>query len=99
MNTILIGLTPIAALVLSQVAAPAESPLLIYGPMGVICGWLILRDEKRAKEGERLREEIGKVAHEMKGLNRNLLYQAAIHGPAGLKEVAAKELERVMAKQ
>ncbi len=84
---------PILAVALGQV--DAGTSLATYGPIGVICGWLILRDERRAKDAEKLREEIAKVAHQMKGLNRNLLYQAASHGPAGIREVAAKELERV----
>ena len=84
---------PMFAVVLAQVGE-GHSTLAVYGPMGVICAWLILRDEKRAKENEKLREEIGNVAHQMKGLNRNLLYITATHGPTPLRDIAAKELER-----
>jgi hypothetical protein len=85
---------PLAAVALAQVEAGSSSALAVYGPMGIICAWLMLRDEKRAKESEKLREEIGNVAHQMKGLNRNLLYVTASSGPSPLRDIAAKELER-----
>lgn len=88
------SLAPMLALLIAQLDE-SGSKLTVYGPMGIICLWLMYRDEKRSKEGEKLRESIEKVAHQMKGLNRNLLYQAASHGPAGLREVAQRELERV----
>ena len=73
----------------------SHSALAVYGPMGVICAWLMLRDEKRATQAEKTREAIDGVAHQMKGLNRNLLYVTASHGPEPLREVARKELERI----
>lgn len=97
-------LTPMLALLLSQLG-DNESKLTVYGPMGIICMWLMYRDEKRSSEHSKaaalassdnagLREEIRGVAHQMKGLNRNLLYNAAVHGPEPLRTIAAKELER-----
>lgn len=86
---------PILAVYLGQMEASSHSALAVYGPMGVICGWLMLRDERRGKDADKLREEIGNVAHQMKGLNRNLLYVTASHGPEPLREVARKELERI----
>jgi hypothetical protein len=89
---------PLLAVTLAEIGAPSGSALAVYGPMGVICAWLMFRDERRAKEGEKLREEIGNVAHQMKGLNRNLLYVTATHGPMPLREIASRELERLSAK-
>lgn len=104
-------LAPMAALVIAQLAE-GEGKLAIYGPMGVICLWLMYRDERRSQEvknekeglyakaevdrqdNTKLRDEIGKVAHQMKGLNRNLLYITATHGPDGLRQVAERELRR-----
>lgn len=86
---------PVVAVVLGQIDANSGSALAVYGPMGVICAWLMLRDENRAKQSEKLREEIGNVAHQMKGLNRNLLYVTASHGPPPLQEIAKRELERI----
>lgn len=90
---------PILAVALGQIEAVNPSALTIYGPMGVICAWLIYRDEKRAKENEKLRESIGDVAHQMKNLSRAILYTTATSGPPGLREVAAKELERTGTKE
>ena len=100
---------PMIALVMAQFSG-AETKLEVYGPMGVICLWLMYRDEKRAKEteerrgvdlkeNEKTRDEIRSVAHQMKGLNRNLLYITATHGPAGLRDVAERELERINQKE
>jgi hypothetical protein len=85
---------PLFAVAIGQIEAVPTSALAIYGPMGIICVWLMYRDEKRAKENEKLRESIGDVAHQMKNLSRAILYTTATSGPPGLKEVAAKELER-----
>jgi hypothetical protein len=52
------------------------------------------REEMRSKENRALHEKIGDVAHQMKGLNRSILYVTASHGPEALREVARKELER-----
>ena len=89
---------PLLAVALGQIES-GHSALAIYGPMGIICAWLMLRDERRAKDADKLRESIEGVAHQMKGLNRNLLYVTATTGPAPLRDIAAKELERVTGKE
>ena len=99
---------PVAALALSEFDGTA-SKLAVYGPMGVICLWLMYREEKMRTETAKvqastrednaaLREEISRVAHQMKGLNRNLLYQASMHGTSGVRDLAARELEQLLAK-
>ena len=100
---------PMFALAMAQISG-VNTKLEVYGPMGIICLWLMYRDEKRAKEAqtgkdldrkenEKTREEIRNVAHQMKGVSRGLLFVTATHGPAGLREVAEKELERINAQQ
>lgn len=85
---------PFATVALAQADANAGSALAVYGPLGIICAWLMWRDERRAIQADKLREEIGGVAHQMKGLNRNLLFVTASHGPEPLREIAKRELER-----
>lgn len=85
---------PILAISIAQMDVASSPALTTYGPIGIICAWLIYRDEKRAKENEKLRESIGDVAHQMKNLSRALLYTTATTGPQPLRDIAAKELER-----
>lgn len=98
---------PMLALFIAQLAE-AESKLTVYGPMGIICLWLMYRDESSRREVARekaeirqdnasLRGEIRDVAHQMKGLNRNLLYVTATHGHEPLRSVAQRELDRISA--
>lgn len=97
-------LLPVLAVLVGQ-TPEVPAGLAVYGPMGVICLWLMLRTERDRKDSQAredamrkdnagLRDEIRGVAHQMKGLNRNLLYVTATHGPAGLREVAERELEK-----
>lgn len=110
--TSLFNCLPIIALVSGYSMAQIEgtASLTTLGPVGIICAWLIWRDERQMRQtvkihegvrddNSKLREEFRGYVHELKGLNRNLLYQAAIHGPTGIREVAAKELERKNAQQ
>lgn len=101
----LIQFVPLLAVAFGQFDA-SETKLSVYGPMGIICLWLMWRDEKTRKESSKvheavredngkLREEFRAITHQMKGLNRNLLYVTATHGSPGLKEVAQRELERI----
>lgn len=97
--------TPILAVAFAQVGG-IPSGLSVYGPIGLVCLLLVYREEKTRAEmkeertaihedNAKLREEIRGVAHQMKGLNRSLLYVTATHGPAGLRSVAEQELERI----
>ena len=82
---------------LAQGAPPSAMELLtIYGPLGIICGWLMWRDERRDKTLREINEKqvnaLGSVAHKMNGLSRALIFNAATHAPTGIKELAQKEL-------
>lgn len=82
---------------LAQTQPPSAGELLtIYGPLGIICGWLMWRDERRDRT---LREintaqvgALSQVAHKLNGLSRALIFNAATHAPNGIKELAQKEL-------
>lgn len=90
---------PLAAIALGQIdATNPASALSVYGPLGIICAWLVWRDEKRAAQGEKLREAIEGVAHEMRGVNLNFLMVQASHGPEGLRALAQAELQRKQSK-
>lgn len=85
---------------LAQSVPPSAMELLtIYGPLGVICGWLMWRDERRDKTLREINsaqiEALGTVAHKMNGLSRALIFNAATHAPNGIKELAQKELEEM----
>lgn len=95
---LIIGALPILAVILGQIDASASPSLAIYGPLGIFCGWLMWREERRSQEAEKLRTSIDGVAHEMRGVNLNFLMVQASHGPDGLKALAQKELERKQAK-
>ena len=106
MNNVIANSIPVLAVAFAQVLPSDASKLSIYGPMGLICFWLMWRDERQMKasakmhegmreDNSKLREEFQGFTHQLKGLNRNLLYQTATHGPAGLRDVAEKELERI----
>ena len=86
--------SPLLAIVVAQAEAGSPTGLAVYGPLGIICLWLMWRDERRAIQTDKTREAIDGVAHQMKGMNRNLLFFTASHGPAPLREIAKKELER-----
>lgn len=47
--------------ILAQVAqvAAEHQALYTYGPLGIICGWLMWRDEKRAADNRSLAHQIG----------------------------------------
>lgn len=97
MNALFNGV-PFLAIFLGQTVSSTNPSLALWGPMSIVCGWMIWRDERRAVQHDRLRDGISDIVHQLKGLNRNLLYQAAAFGPPGIKDVAEKELQRVMPK-
>lgn len=98
------NLTPMLALALAQLEVDV-SKMSVYGPMGIICLWLMWRDERQMRQNaqiskgtrednEKLREEFRGFTHQLKGLNRNMLYYVATHAGGNLGEVAKRELER-----
>jgi len=81
---------------IAQTQLPDHNLLTVWGPLGVICAWLMWRDERRDKI---IRESADKnvvamerVAHKLNGLSRALIFNAATHASPGLKELAEKEL-------
>jgi len=97
--------SPLLAVAIAQVGG-LPTGLAVYGPIGLVCMLLVYREEKTRAEmkeeraaihqdNAKLREEIRQVAHQMKNLNRNILYTAATTAPAGLRELAEQELNRI----
>ena len=96
---------PILAVAASDLGG-APHGLEVYGPIGVMCIYLLYREEKTRKdareereayhsENAKMREELRSLVHQVRNLNRNILFMASTHAPEGVRELAAKELNRV----
>lgn len=95
--------------VMAQVEATVpggiSAVLFGYGPLGAFCWWLTrLVDRLRrelAQRDELLREVTDKhvaalanATHKISGLSRALVYNAATHGPDGVRKLAQREIDR-----
>lgn len=91
----LLNLAPIVAVLLAQAETlQANAPMLYtYGPLGVFCGWFMLR-------GEALIKEVRGYGHRIDGLRLALLAQAAASDTAGpgLRRMCEEEIARINAK-
>lgn len=77
--------------VIAQMAADASANALLgYGPLGVMCGWFMWRNEK-------LLGEVRRLGHNFRGLETALLIEAV--GRPGcspmVKDYADKEIRRI----
>ena len=76
--------------------------ILNYGAIGLICAWLMIRDERKDKLMREMNKEtataITGLAHKFNGLTRALIFNAATYAPNGVKEMAQAELEKMEAK-
>jgi len=97
--------SPLIAAALGQIGE-VPSGLSVYGPIGLVCLLLVYREEKTKGElkserdavredNSKLREEMRGVTHQLKNLNRNILYLSATHGPASIRTIAEQELDRI----
>lgn len=104
MTTHVIYSSPLLAVILADIGG-IPSGLATYGPIGLVCILLVYREEKTRAEmkeereairqdNAKLRDEIRSMTHQIRNLNRNILYQAATSGPDGIRHLAEKELER-----
>lgn len=91
----LVNVSPLAAIIIAQVeGVAAQSPALYaYGPLGIMCGWFMLR-------GEALIKEVRGYGHKIDGLRLALLAQAATSdgAGAGLRRMCEEEIARINAK-
>lgn len=91
--------TPFLALGLAEAMPETPSGLVTYGPLGLMCAWLMWRDDRRAKEQDRnmktLTGEMAKIAHKFNGLTRALTLNAAMHGDDQIRMVANEEIARM----
>lgn len=78
--------------IIAQVAQE-HSVLYAYGPLGIICGWFMLR-------GEALIKEVRNYGHKIDGLRLALLANAAASDAAGasVRSFANEEIARIKAK-
>lgn len=80
---------------LAQLAQVAQEHqlLYVYGPMGVFCGWLMWRDEKRAGDQRSL-------SHRIDGLTRALLVDMTERDSCGphAKRYAREEIAKIDAR-
>lgn len=88
---------------LAQVATENQA-LYSYGALGIICAWLMWRDEKRAKDlreadGERS-TEMRSLAHRIDGLTKALLVDITERESCGLhtKRYAKEEIAKIDAR-
>jgi len=92
---VLLNLSPLAAVILAQVdgVAAAAPSLYSYGPLGIMCGWFMLR-------GEALIKEVRSYGHKIDGLRLALLASAAASDSAGpnLRKMCEEEITRINAK-
>jgi len=78
--------------IIAQIASE-NSGLLTYGPMGIMCAWLMLRAEK-------IFGDIRSLSHRIDGLTRALLMDLVSRdtiGPA-TKEQARQEIAKIEAR-
>ncbi len=82
----------VLAQVMSQVTSD-NTMLYTYGPLGVFCGWLMWRDEKRAADHR-------SIGHRLDGLTKALLVDMAERDSCGIqtKKYARAEIEKINAR-
>lgn len=88
----LLNFSPFMAIALAQIDAGAHPVLLTYGPLGVMCGWFMLR-------GEALIKEVRGYGHKIDGLRLAILAQAATasaNNPS-LRSMLEQEIARINA--
>ncbi len=88
---------------LAQVAQVAveHQALYTYGPLGVICAWLMWRDERRAIEkrtaDEKISGDFSALGHRIDGLSKALLVDMTERETCGMhtRRYAQEELARI----
>lgn len=73
--------------------AESNSILYAYGPLGIICAWLMWRDERRAADHRSL-------GHRLDGLTKALLVDMTDRDTCGIatKRYANEEIARIEAR-
>ncbi len=93
-----------AAMILQTIAQLAEqnaSVLLTYGPLGVVCAWLMWKIERMEKSMvESLGTRLGDLAHRIDGLTRAMLVDMTERESAGerTKEYAREAIAKIDAR-
>lgn len=104
--TMIFGLLYASAFLATIEIAGIAQALITYGPLGLICAYLIYRDEKREKDRaahdqlyglkfDTMIEEIRKLSHRLSGLSKGLLMDIMERTQdANTRQLAKDMLER-----
>lgn len=87
--------------ILAQIASDNAGPLLTYGPLGIVCAWLMWKIERMEKSMvEGLGAKLGDLAHRIDGLTRAMLVDMTERESAGerTKEYARETIARIDAR-
>jgi hypothetical protein len=87
---------------ISQIAAEqAAGPLLIYGPLGIVCAWLMWKIERmETKMTDALGTKLGDLAHRIDGLTKALLVDMVNREDTGIatKKYANEAISKIDAR-
>jgi len=86
---------------LAQIATENAGPLLTYGPLGIVCAWLMWKIERMEKSMvESLGTRLGDLAHRIDGLTRAMLVDMTERESAGerTKEYAREAIAKIDAR-
>jgi hypothetical protein len=75
-----------------------QAAVFAYGPLGVMCAWLMLRSERKFDElGEKIIAELKVLGHRMNGMTRAMLADVASRETTGtaLKTLVHDELRKL----
>jgi len=96
-------MTPMIDWILAQVPEVNWSAALFaYGPLGVMCAWLMLRSERKFDElGDKIITELKVLGHRMNGMTRAMLADVASRETTGtaLKTLVHDELMKLDAEE
>lgn len=86
---------------IAQIAEQNGSVLLTYGPLGIVCAWLMWKIERlENKLAETLGAKLGDLAHRIDGLTRAMLVDMTERESAGerTKEYARDAIAKIDAR-
>jgi hypothetical protein len=86
---------------IAQIINENANALLTYGPLGIVCGWLMWKIERMEnKLCEGLSSKLGDLSHRIEGLTRTMLVDMAERESAGerTKEYARDTIAQIDAR-
>jgi len=86
---------------IAQIATENAGPLLVYGPLGIVCAWLMWKIERmETKMTDALGAKLGDLAHRIDGLTKALLVDMVNREDTGIatKRYATEAIARIDAR-